>query len=157
MKKRMIILLLSCLLTLSFSASAFAESWNISASESNFYHVRSQGTIDIDFLGNTVEFDGWASSIFEGGWGADIEMMITAKTYVSWLNGNSSTNTTTKTQTVDGTNQVNVSVTVLDPYAASGLLTSCRVYANGYLKFLPPYGDSSTYWSLDATGDRGWN
>ncbi|MEK5586605.1 hypothetical protein MKZ21_30570 [Paenibacillus sp. FSL P2-0536] len=143
------------------SAVTFASGSQASASEWNLYgappgnnsmYVSSQGNITINPVNQYVNFDGWASTIWKGGWGEDITMKIYAKTYTTYVNGTANLSSVHEdTHTFpDGINQKNLSVTINDNYSSFGLWTA-RVQANGWVKF----DDGANYFKADAVGNDG--
>ncbi|KWX72183.1 hypothetical protein AMQ84_26250 [Paenibacillus riograndensis] len=115
-------------------------------------YVTSQGSIGINPVAQNVNFSGWASTIWKGGWGEDITMKIYAKTFVTYVNSSTTYNTVhedTHTYT-DGIDQKNLSVTIDDNYS-SYYLWSARVQASGWVKF----DDGANYFTATATGMDG--
>jgi hypothetical protein len=140
------------ILAVGLAQGAQAESWNIYGSSSSCpscMHVASQGTINISSADQTVTFSGWASTVFAGGYGADVTMYNHAKTQVTYVNANTTYNTPHEvTRTVDGSSQINVSNSIHDTYSSFYLWTA-KVYSNGWVE------SPDFYYSAVATGDRG--
>lgn len=155
MKKKLTVLIFSAalmLLTLGPGiSSAQSDDWSISNSESNFFTVSSQGTIDNGVT--NVRFQGWATSTFAGGYVEPIELYIWAKAEVNRYKGSTDSDPYTKTREfASGEEQQYVSVNI-DSSFSNSWLSSAKVYAEGYLEFKD--GDDDTYWYLIAAGDRG--
>ncbi|PZM61888.1 hypothetical protein [Paenibacillus dendritiformis] len=139
--------LLFCIGTSSISASE--KSWDLEGQKGNWFTVRSQGKITLNIPSNTVRFQGWASSIFAGGWGGNVEMKIWAKTQVTRYNGYTEAKDAYENQrTQNGSEQILVSVEVDDRYSAV-LLSSATINAAGWISF------DDVYAHVTASGDHG--
>ncbi|CAM4423802.1 hypothetical protein FHS16_003753 [Paenibacillus endophyticus] len=156
MKKKFGALLLGLVMMLSFASSTFAANptnttWNIQGTKIGGFHVRSQGTISFDLPTTTVNFNGWASSVWDGGYCEPVEMKIYAKTSVTRYAGSSESGLAYQEQgTKNGCNAIVVSTSISDSFS-SWTISTATVAANGWIKI--PDGD--IYEQVTAVGDHG--
>ncbi|MWC30888.1 hypothetical protein [Paenibacillus sp. MMS18-CY102] len=156
MRKKIGALLLGSVMMVSFASNAFAANptsttWNLDGTKIGGFHVRSQGTISFDLPTTTVNFSGWASSVWDGGYCDDVEMKIYAKASITRYAGFSEGGLPYQEQaTQNGCNAINVSTSISESFS-SWTISTATVVASGWIKI--PDGD--IYEHVTANGDHG--
>lgn len=149
-KKFVAILLLSLATVTTINiGSADAANWSIKGTPpgcSNCGYVISTGKITN--YGLTVKYNGYASTVWPGGYGDTVTLKVNATATTTYLNGNTAIWTDSETRSVEGLNQVLVSVPVVTSHSGFYAL-GAKVTARGTIS------SDWFYYAMNATGNYG--
>lgn len=151
-RKFLVAPILALVLSLGFSTSSLAASttWSLYGQDSSCkscMYVSSQGTIS--WNGFSTTFDGWANTIWQGGYGATTKLRTYALTKVIYNNGISyDSRTHDESKSVSGLNMQTMPISIYDKLAGYGLW-SATVDAQGWTT------SADFYYHAYGAGDHG--
>jgi hypothetical protein len=153
MKKKIFMLSLIAILSFAVSSNVMAasNSWNLYGQDSDCttcMYVSSQGDIYTNHLGYSATFDGWATTVWNGGYGAGLKLKVQAELDVDgFTNNHSKTITDTYPTYQNGASNLYNSIEIDEKFGQTQNIFSATVDAQGWV------WDEDGYFYYHAYGD----
>lgn len=133
------------------NSTADAASWSLYGTPSGCSkgcgYVTSTGTIT-NYVVTGVKYNGYASTVWPGGYGKNVTLYVAATATTGYLNGSNTVWADNETRVTDGLNQVLVSVPVVATHTGY-FATNATVTVRGTIS------SDWFYYSMSATGNNG--